>query len=180
MLAPISKITRSSIGAYTRVRTLSAINDTDIGKFCSISRNVRIGLGRHPMHLLSTNSVFYSDQKNEIRSDWKRKIDFDEHVKTKIGNDVWIGEYVTIPGGITIGDGAVIGTNSIVTKDVPAYSIVAGCPARVVGKRFDDEIIELLNEIKWWSLKDSEISGNLEYFTTEVHVEKLKEFKLKL
>ena len=155
----------TSIGNYTRIRQLSTLHHVDVGKYCSISRNVRIGLGRHPLNLISTNSIFYSKNKTSLRHDWRKEIDFEEHEQTKIGNDVWIGEFVTIPGGITIGDGAVIATKSVVTKDVPPYAIVGGVPAKVLRYRFDEETIVALLKIKWWDLSDDEIERNIELFT---------------
>ena len=74
-----------------------------------------------------------------------------------VGNDVWLGYQSLIMPGVTIGDGAIIGSRSVVTKDVPAYTIVAGAPAKVVRKRFDEETIGKLLEVKWWDLPDEEV-----------------------
>lgn len=120
-----------------------------IGKFCSISTDVHILLGgnhrtdwitTYPFNILSQNFP----SANNITGHPSTKGDI------KIGNDVWVGYGSTILSGITIGDGAVIAANAVVTKDVPPYTIVAGNPARVVKKRFDDVIIEKLLQIKWW------------------------------
>lgn len=81
---------------------------------------------------------------------------------TVIGNDVWIGENVTILPGVHIGDGAIIGANSVVAKDIDAYSIAVGNPCRVIKKRFDDETISKLLEIKWWNWNEKRIFDNLE------------------
>ena len=78
---------------------------------------------------------------------------------TVIGNDVWIGQNVTVMPGIHIGDGAIIGTNSVVAKDIPPYSIAVGNPCRVVRKRFDDELIELLLKLRWWDKSIEEIES---------------------
>ena len=78
---------------------------------------------------------------------------------TVVGNDVWIGQNVTIMPGVHIGDGAIIGTNSVVAKDIPPYSVAVGNPCRVVRKRFDDEMIELLLEFKWWDKSIEEIES---------------------
>jgi acetyltransferase-like isoleucine patch superfamily enzyme len=164
-LAQGVKIGNSTISKYCRIRQLTTVHFTDIGKYTSISRNVRIGLGNHPTNLVSTNSVFYSHKGNALRNDWVREIEFDEHKKTIIGNDVWIGEFVTIVGGVTIGDGAVIATNAVITKDVPPYAIVGGVPAKVIKYRFDEETIECLLKVRWWDLSDDKIEKNIEVFT---------------
>ena len=84
---------------------------------------------------------------------------------TIIGNDVWIGENATILPGVHIGDGAIIGANSVVAKDIDPYSIAVGNPCRVVKKRFDDETIEKLLELKWWDWDEERIFDNLEALT---------------
>ncbi|WP_442920484.1 CatB-related O-acetyltransferase [Methanobrevibacter sp.] len=74
-----------------------------------------------------------------------------------VGNDVWIGSDAKILSGTKINDGSIIGANSIVTKDVPPYAIVAGNPAKIIRYRFNNEIIEKLLEIKWWNFKEEEL-----------------------
>jgi Acetyltransferase (isoleucine patch superfamily) len=176
-LAQGVNIGNSIIGDYTRIRQLSTLHHVNIGKFCSFSRNVRIGLGGHPLNLISTNSIFYSENKTAIRNDWRCKISFNEHKPTKIGNDVWIGEFVTIVGGVNIGDGAVIATKSVVTKDVPPYAIVGGIPAKVIKYRFDEETIGALLQSKWWDLPDDEIGKKLAAFTqTSLNKDLLNEY----
>jgi virginiamycin A acetyltransferase len=76
---------------------------------------------------------------------------------TVIGNDVWIGQHVTIMPGVHIGDGAIIGANSVVASDIPPYAVAAGNPCRVIKKRFDDELIDLLLRFKWWDRNIAEI-----------------------
>lgn len=157
------KLGNTKIGKYSRIRHLSTIYHAEIGNFSAIGRNARIGIARHPTNLLSTNLIFY--KKNQIYNKWARPIIFEEFKKTKIGNDVWIGESVMILGGVTIGDGAVIAARSVVTKDVPPYAIVGGVPAKILKYRFNEEIIETLLNTKWWDLPDSEIEKRLEIFT---------------
>ena len=81
---------------------------------------------------------------------------------TVIGNDVWIGQNVTVMPGIHIGDGAIIAANSVVTKNIPAYHIAGGNPCKIIRKRFDDELISYLLEIKWWEWSSEKIFRNLE------------------
>lgn len=81
---------------------------------------------------------------------------------TTIGNDVWIGWGVLIKGGVTIGNGAVIGARSVVTKDVPPYAVVAGVPAKVIKYRFEQEKIDLLQQLQWWNWDIDRIYENLD------------------
>lgn len=82
--------------------------------------------------------------------------------KLKIGNDVWIGYEAVILSGVTIGDGAIIGTRAVVIKDVPSYTIVGGVPAKPIRKRFDEETIQKLEEIRWWDWEEERIKKNIQ------------------
>lgn len=82
--------------------------------------------------------------------------------KLKIGNDVWIGYEAVILSGVTIGDGAIIGTRAVVTKDVPSYTIVGGVPAKPIRKRFDEETIQKFEEIRWWDWEEERIKKNIQ------------------
>lgn len=81
---------------------------------------------------------------------------------TVVGNDVWIGQNVTVMPGVHIGDGSIIGANSVVAKDIPPYSVAVGNPCRVIKKRFDDELIDYLLELKWWNWDAVKIFRNFE------------------
>ncbi len=81
---------------------------------------------------------------------------------TTVGNDVWIGQDVVIKGGVKIGDGAVIGARSVVTRDVPPYAVVAGVPAKVIKYRFEQEKIDFLEKLQWWNWTPEEIYQNLD------------------
>lgn len=153
-----------SIGEYTRVRHFATIYHATIGKFSGIGINARIGIAQHPLNTVSTNLIFY--KKNPISNKWVKPIEFEEYKPIIIGNDVYIGEYATIMGGVRIGDGAVVASRAVVTKDVPPYAIVAGVPAKVVKYRFEKETINRLLEIQWWNLPEEEITNKLEIFTT--------------
>ena len=129
-----------------------------IGKFCSIADGVTIFIGANHRVDWFTTYPFGHIHENEFS-----KVKKDQgHPSTKgdviIGNDVWIATKAVIMSGVKIGDGAVVGAYSIVTKDVPPYTIVAGNPAKQIRKRFDDMVINKLLELKWWDKTESEIN----------------------
>lgn len=133
-----------------------------IGKFCSIACGSKFLFtsANHALGSLSTYTfpIFFDewelDAKN-IRSAWDNKGDI------VIGNDVWIGYEAVILSGVTIGDGAIIGTRAVVTKDVPPYTIVGGVPAKPIRRRFDDETVEELLRLRWWDWDKEKISRNI-------------------
>ena len=141
----------SNIDSYSYVGPRSEIICTDIGKFCSIADNCSIGLPAHSIKNISTSPIF-TTQKNGTGSSWISSSTFQEYDRVIIGNDVWIGTKVIIMGGVRIGDGAIIGAGSIVTKDIPDYAIAVGAPAKVIKYRFDRPIIEKLIEMEWWNM----------------------------
>ena len=107
--------------------------------------------------------VFY-EGRDSVKAKFSKHKRKDPGIAT-IGNDVWIGINSIIKAGVTIGNGAVIGMGSVVTKDVEDYTIVGGCPARVIRKRFDDDIIRKLSEIQWWNFSDDMLRKYAQYFT---------------
>lgn len=129
-----------------------------IGKFCSIAEGVTVFLGANHRVDWFTTFPFGHYKENEFPKVKKEH----GHPSTKgdiiIGNDVWIATNVTIMSGVKIGDGAVIAACSVLTKDVPPYTIVGGNPAKQIRKRFSDEVINKLLELKWWDKPESEIN----------------------
>ncbi len=133
-----------------------------IGKFCSIACGARFlfNSANHTMRSLSTYPfpLFFEEwglDPGDVAASWDNKGDIVN------GNDVWIGYEAVILAGVTIGDGAVIGTRAVVTKDVSPYTIVGGVPARPIKKRFSDKTITDLLEIKWWNWPREKIARNL-------------------
>ena len=129
----------TEIGNYVYIWHQTAITRTQIGNYCSIASNVSIGMGEHDMTEISTNSIFYKNQYDTLTKDL-----------CIIGHDVWIGVDAIVRRWVTIGNGAVIGANSFVNRDVPAYAIVVGSPAKIIRSRFTEDQIELIEESKWW------------------------------
>jgi acetyltransferase-like isoleucine patch superfamily enzyme len=162
----------SIIGDNTYFNFKTKVNNSIIGKFCSIGSNVKIGVGSHPTHMVSTHPAFYANNKGfETFAD--KMYYHEEHEKIIIGNDVWIGSDVTILNNVKIGNGAIIALGSIVTKDIPDYAIVAGIPAKIVRFRFNEKDIAFLNEIKWWDFEMSFLKNNFKI----IHdIEKLRDY----
>ena len=142
-----------------------------IGKFCSIACGAKFifNSANHTLSSLSTYPfpIFFEEWELDVKNitnAWDNKRDI------VIGNDVWIGYEVVIMAGVTIGDGDIIGTGAVVTKDIPPYTIVGGIPAKPIRKRFKQETIDILLKIKWWNWSDEKIykhildiqNGNIE------------------
>ena len=133
-----------------------------IGRFCSIACGAKFLFtsGNHTMKSLSTYPfpIFFEEwglDGKDICDAWDNKGDI------VIGNDVWIGYEAVILSGVTIGDGAVIGSRAVVTKDVEPYTIVGGVPAKPIRKRFDEQTIEKLEKIGWWDWSEEQIRQNI-------------------
>lgn len=148
---PFSIVLNSTIQNYSYISYNCTVNNTNIGKFCSIGKGVKIGLGKHPTNFVSTSPVFYSPN-NPLQKKISQDLMFKDFEPVKIGNDVWIGANSIILDGITINDGAIIGANTVVSKDVEPYSVIGGVPGRLIKKRFSDEIIQNLLLSKWWEM----------------------------
>ena len=143
-----TEVVSSKISEYSAVSQFSLINKSIIGKFCSIGHGAYSGLWEHntqvtthPFYLYETSGQFVKGYRNYDK----------DTIVTSIGNDVWVGANSVILKGVTIHDGAIIGAGSVVTKDVPAYAVVAGNPAKVIKYRFKEEDITFFLKIKWWN-----------------------------
>lgn len=155
-------IVHGHVGLCSYIGANSNING-DIGKYCSIGWNVTNIFGQHPMsQFVSTSPCFYSTRKQNGVSYVEKNL-FDEFNYADpnrkkaviIENDVWIGPFSHLIGGVTIHNGAIVLAGSFVTHDVPPYAVVGGVPARIIKYRFSEETIEKLLAFKWWD-KDEE------------------------
>ena len=146
----LSHLRGSKLGDYSIVSNATYINDTDIGKFNSIGYGNYIGLWEH--NLVVTTHSFYLYEGSGGFVDGYQSYEKDK-IRTIIGNDVWTGANAVIVKGVKIGDGAIVGAGSVVTKDVPPYTVVIGNPARILRNRFNKEDISFLLKIKWWDFE---------------------------
>lgn len=163
---------RVKIGRFTSINgpntdILSILNPIDIGNFASVARNVTIQEYNHRFDRLSTyymnQNIFNGDVRDDVAS--KGKI--------VIGHDVWIGTHSVVLSGCTIGNGAIVAANSVVTSDIPPFSIAAGSPARVIKQRFEDGIVKELQRIQWWHWPIGKIKANKELFLGPIDKERL-------
>ncbi len=150
-------------GKYSGMNENCYVARATVGAYCAIGARTAINPFNHPVDWLSINEFQYHPNSFDWVAEYRelqrldRTPDMFKHVT--IGNDVWTGHNVNVMAGVSVGDGAIIGAGSVVTKDVPAFAIVAGVPARVVRMRFSDAVIERLQRVKWWDLELSELSG---------------------
>ena len=140
-----------------------------IGKFCQIASGVEFIMngGNHLVEGISTFpfSIFGNGWEGAMEGKA-----FPNKGNTEIGNDVWIGYRSLIMPGVKIGDGAIIATASVVTKDIPPYSIVGGNPAKILRRRFDEAVIGKLLEIRWWNWDAAKITKNVRTLTSnDIH-----------
>jgi virginiamycin A acetyltransferase len=154
------------VGRYTAINGHSLLHggEITIGRYCEFAPYVTIYALNHGMDYITT---------------YNHKTLFEGRLKTlsgdnpvRIGHDVWIGHGAMILPGVTIGHGAVIGASAVVTKDVEDYAIAAGNPARLIKKRFDDELIQLLLEWEWWNLEPAELEKHETAFFSKVSTDR--------
>jgi phosphonate metabolism protein (transferase hexapeptide repeat family) len=182
LIDPTAQVRASTLGRYTEVGPRTkllevemgdysyVVNDSDIayariGKFCSIAAMTRLNPGNHPTwratqsHFLYRASAYFPGEEDEVDFfQWRR----DQQLT--MGHDVWIGHGAVVLAGRSIGTGAVVAAGAVVSKDVPAYAIVAGVPARIVKWRFPEEIATRLQALGWWDWSHAQLRAALPDF----------------
>ena len=164
------------IGDFSLVNKDTIIQAAEIGKFTSIGPRCQIGMPEHPVDHMTTSPFIYNPNRSilDLHS-WT-----ENHTPPIIGNDVWIGANVVVLQGVKIGDGAIVAAGAVVTKDVEPYSIVGGVPAKMIKKRYDEETIHYLLDLKWWDMPIKELRKYKYLFEAGSEwQEKLKEVEVK-
>lgn len=164
-----------NIGNYTFINSGTTLFPaTKMGKFCSIGKNCELGAFDHPTTWLSSSAVQYNLKLHfpDYIDDFEQK-KIERPTETIFGNDVWVGSLAVVKRGLTIGDGAIIAGGSVVVKDVPAYAIVGGVPAKVLKYRFDDETVERLKKLQWWDMPMEDLK-DISFDNIQLAVEELE------
>ena len=133
-----------------------------IGKFCASGRGVEFVMNGANHRMCSVTTYPFNIMGGGWEKCTPRLDDLPLKGDTVVGNDVWFGQNVTVMPGVHIGDGAIIAANSVVASDIPPYCVAGGNPCRIIRKRFDDELIAYLLELKWWDWPPEKIMRNLE------------------
>ncbi|KQR75653.1 CatB-related O-acetyltransferase [Rhizobium sp. Leaf341] len=171
------------VGAYTYFRGADLSRLAKVGRYCSIAPGFRCGEASHPLTWLSTSPFQYSDNKFEFEKligafEFEPRTAENDPTAARgdpsIGHDVWIGSNVTIMRGVTIGHGAVVAAGSVVTKNVPAYAMVGGVPAKVIRMRFERPLAKRMLQFKWWRFDAKDLSG-LKFSDPEAALDELAE-----
>ncbi len=156
-----TSINEVKLGDFTYIAENSKLSKTNVGKFCSIGPDCRIGIGKHPSNtFVSTHPIFFSTLKQSQIS-FVDKNYFEEYKEINIGNDVWIGANAIIVDGVNVSDGAIIAAGAVVTKDIPPFAIVGGVPSKIIKYRFTKSEIDKLLKIKWWNNEINVIKKNV-------------------
>ncbi|KRC50163.1 MULTISPECIES: CatB-related O-acetyltransferase [unclassified Nocardioides] len=149
------------IGRGTRMSEPSYLEPCTIGSYCAIGGRLIVRSGNHLMNYLNI------EEDLQVRTIGAKSI-LGPREPVNIGNTVWIGDSVIILPGVQVGDGAIIGAGSVVTRDVPAYAFVAGAPARFIRWRYPEPVIEVITGFDWWNWDDDRLRRNRDLFEIDL------------
>lgn len=168
-VGPWNMLENVTLGDYSYTGPWCILQNAQVERFANIAAAVRIGPTRHPMdrptlHHFTYRRVLYgfAETDDDAFFDWRR-----EQV-ARIGNDTWVGHGAIIIPGVSVGDGSVIGAGAVVTHDVPAYTVAAGVPARLLHPRFSPPVAEALSRIAWWAWDHETLRARLDDFSLPV------------
>jgi acetyltransferase-like isoleucine patch superfamily enzyme len=151
------------VGRYFGMNESCFIARATVGHYCSIGARTAINPFNHPVDWLSIHEFQYHpnafDWVDEYRAITRLARTPDMFEPVTIGSDVWMGHHVNVMPGVSVGDGAVIGAGSVVTRDVPPFAVVVGAPASVKRLRFPEKIVDRLLRVRWWDLELEDLSG---------------------
>jgi phosphonate metabolism protein (transferase hexapeptide repeat family) len=161
-----ARVAESSFGDYSY-----AVEDVDIayatiGKFCSIAANARLNPGNHPLDRVALSHFTYRSSAYGLGEDDATVFDGRRDRRVVLGHDVWIGHAAVVLPGVVIGNGAAIGAGAVVSRDVPAFAVAVGVPARVKRLRFTPEIVTALQRLAWWDWPRERLAAALTDFRT--------------
>lgn len=163
----------TTIGRFTvlngpNMEIQSRLFPVSIGSFCSIAKGVLFQSYFHDHERLTTHFILH----HVFGEEWGKELTAKGPIV--VGSDVWIGAQSIIMSGVTIGNGAVVAANSVVNKDVPAYAIVAGSPAKVIKYRFEESVIDMLEQLKWWDWPIEKIKQHRQLFSGKMDVQAIQ------
>lgn len=153
-----TSLNKCNVGHGSYFNNSCVVSNTNIGRYSCIGREVLCGLGSHPTQRAAIHRMFYAGNFPGW-ADYRFESDYEETATTNIGNDVWIGARCIIRDGVSIGDGVIVGANSVVTRDIAPYTIVAGAPCRAIANRFNQDVIDRLLKIKWWNFPSKSVKS---------------------
>jgi acetyltransferase-like isoleucine patch superfamily enzyme len=167
---------RCEFGAFSYIGPRGALSNVTFGRFCSVAPDVLLGPPQHPTHTFSSHFFVYNPLRSSCFGEFEpylrivgKEPFFDQgpignnQPEIKIGNDVWIGTRARVMGCLTIGERADVAAGAVVTKDVEPYTVVGGVPAKVIKKRFSDDLIRQFAELQWWRYDMGEVSNQVDY-----------------
>lgn len=161
-----SKVVETAMGDYSYVVNDSDVIYTTIGKFANIAAHVRINPGQHPMDRATLHHFQYRSRMYGFGDDDPAFFDWRREKRVTLGHDVWIGHGAVVMGGVSIGTGSVVGSNAVVTRDVPPYTVVTGVPARPLRPRFPAPLVDALMRLAWWDWEHERLRDSLQDFRT--------------